>query len=422
MRIVYLTQWFDPEPNVIKGPRFVRALQAAGHEVSVVTGFPNYPTGRLYPGYRLGLLKRETVGGVRVTRLPLYPSHDASSLHRSLNYLSFFASALIYGLFRRQRFDLAYVYHPPITVGLAAALSGLVRRLPFVLEIQDLWPDTVAVTGMGSARTVRLLDAMCRFVYRRAAAIIVQSEGMKRALIARGVPASKLVTIRNWAGMEPEGEPAAGAARGGGFDIVYAGNHGRSQALETVLDAAAILEPRRDDVRFHFYSDGIEAGRLKARAARMGLTTLQFHGHVPREEILSVFARADALLLSLADGPLFEMTIPSKTQTYLAMGRPIIAAVAGETAELLRQSGAALIAPPQDAGALAQAVCAMAALSPEGRAAMGEAGRRFYREQLSFETAIERTLAVLDGLAAGGRLRRARRPPAPAPASAGRPG
>ena len=422
MRIVYLTQWFDPEPNVIKGPRFVAALEAAGHEVSVVTGFPNYPTGRLYPGYRLGLLKRETVGGVRVTRLPLYPSHDASSLHRSLNYLSFFASALIYGLFRRRRFDLAYVYHPPITVGLAAALSGLVRRLPFVLEIQDLWPDTVAATGMGSARTVRLLDAICRFVYRRAAAIIVQSEGMKRTLMGRGVPAAKLVTVRNWAGLEPADQAAADAAPGDGFNIVYAGNHGRSQALETVLDAAAILEPQRDDIRFHFYSDGIEAGRLKARAARMGLTTLQFHGHVPREEILAVFPRADALLLSLADGPLFEITIPSKAQTYLAMGRPIIASVAGETAELLRQSGAALIARPQDPGALAHAVRAMAALSRDEREVMGAAGRRFYRENLSFEKAIERTLSVLDGVAVGGRFPKARRPPAPAPASAGRPG
>ena len=423
MHIVYLTQWFDPEPNVIKGPRFVRALQAAGHEVAVVTGFPNYPTGRLYPGYRLALFRREMIGGVSVTRLPLYPSHDASSLRRSLNYLSFFASVLTYGLVRRQRFDLAYVYHPPITVGLAAALSGMVRRLPFVLEIQDLWPDTVAATGMGSARTVRLLDALCRFVYRRAAAIIVQSEGMKRTLIARGVPAAKLATIRNWAGLEPMDGPAATAARPQGFSIVYAGNHGRSQALETVLDAAAIIEQKRDDIRFHFYSDGIEAERLRARAAQMRLTTVRFHGHVPREEILLVLAQADALLLSLAQGRLFEMTIPSKTQTYLAMGRPIIAAIAGETAELLRQSGAARIVPPQDAPALAEAVCAMATLSSEQRDAMGAAGRRFYREHLSFQTAIDRTLAVLGGIAeGGGRYPGTRRQPARAPASAGRSG
>jgi len=158
MRILYLTQWFEPESHVIKGLKFARALQAAGHEVTVVTGFPNYPTGRLYPGYRLKPIQREWIEGVEVVRLPLYPSHDASAFRRSLNYLSFFLSVLTYLLVRRDRFDLAYVYHPPITVGLAAALSGLVRRLPFVLDIQDLWPDSLAATGMtGGPLLMRLV-------------------------------------------------------------------------------------------------------------------------------------------------------------------------------------------------------------------------------------------------------------------------
>jgi len=142
MRIAYVTQWFEPEPNIVKGVAFVRALEQAGHQVTVVTGFPNYPTGRIYAGYRLRPIQHETVGGVRVVRLALYPSHDRSSVRRSLNFLSFFVSALLYLRFRRARFDLAYVYHPPITVGLAAALAGI----PFVLDVQDLWPDTIAAT------------------------------------------------------------------------------------------------------------------------------------------------------------------------------------------------------------------------------------------------------------------------------------
>ncbi len=423
MRILYLTQWFDPEPNVIKGPRFARALEAAGHEVAVVTGFPNYPTGRLYPGYHLSLLKRETIDGVGITRLPLYPSHDSSSLRRSLNYLSFFASALIYGLFRRRRFDLAYVYHPPMTVGLAAALSGLVRRLPFVIEIQDLWPDTVAATGMGSPALVRLLGLTCGFVYRRASSIVVQSEGMRRILIERGVPAAKIATIRNWAGHEPEQTPAADPAAAEGFSVVYAGNHGRSQALETVLEAAKLIERLRQDVRFHFYSGGIEAERLKASAARMGLKSVTFHGHVPSEEIQKAFAGADALLLHLRDGPLFEITVPSKTQTYLAMGRPIVAGISGETADLLRQSGAAVVAPPEQPQALAEAISTLADMPRGQREAMGQAGRRFYLEQLSFEQAIARTLRVLEGVRAGAGVvseDRARPRQVAAPAAAGR--
>ena len=192
MRILYLTQWFEPEPNIIKGIAFVRALEAAGHQVMVVTGLPNYPTGKIYPGYRLRLVQHETIEGVRVIRLPLYPSHDASSLRRSLNFLSFFVSALLYCMLRGGRYDMAYVYHPPITVGLAAAIGGGLRRLPFVLDIQDLWPDTLAATGMaGAGRLTRPIGALCRFVHARARSISVQSEGMRGALVERGVPDAK---------------------------------------------------------------------------------------------------------------------------------------------------------------------------------------------------------------------------------------
>lgn len=396
MRILYLTQWFDPEPGVIKGPRFVRALESAGHRVTVVTGFPNYPTGRLHPGYRLRPMMRETIEGARVVRLPLYPSHDGSSLRRALNFLSFFVSALLYCLFRRERFALAYVYHPPITVGLAAAVAGLVRRLPFVLEIQDLWPDTVAVTGMGGASTLaRLLDPVCRFVYRRARTIIVQSEGMRRALIERGVPDAKIVVIRNWAEVEDVPSRDDGARQAGPTTIVYGGNLGRAQALGTVLEAAILVEARRRDVRILLYGDGIEAAELKAKTRASGATMVELCDRIPRPDIVPVFARADALLLHLARDPLFAITIPSKTQFYLAMGRPIIAGIAGEAADLLRESGAALVTPPEDAEALADAICAFADRPQADRDAMGRAGQDFYRRSLSFEQAIGQTLAVI---------------------------
>jgi len=396
MRILYLTQWFDPEPGVIKGPRFVRALEAAGHEVTVVTGFPNYPTGRLHPGYRLRPMMRETIEGARVVRLPLYPSHDGSSARRALNFLSFFASAFLYCLLRRDRYALAYVYHPPITVGLAAALAGLVRRLPFVLEIQDLWPDTIAVTGMGGASTLaRMLDPVCRFVYRRTRTIIVQSEGMRRALVDRGVSDAKIVVIHNWSEVEDPPARDDDARPTGSTTIVYGGNLGRAQALGTVLEAAALIERRRRDVRILLYGDGIDAKELKSKARAMGVTTLEFCDRIPRADIVPVFARADALLLHLARDPLFAITIPSKTQFYLAMGRPIIAGIAGEAADLLRESGAALIAPPEDAEALADAICTFADRPQAKREAMGRAGQDFYRRSLSFEQAIGRTLAVI---------------------------
>ncbi|HEX4695444.1 glycosyltransferase family 4 protein [Sphingomonas sp.] len=394
MRVLYLTQWFEPEPNIIKGIRFVRALEAAGHDVTVVTGFPNYPAGRLYPGYRLRLVQHETIEGVRVIRLPLYPSHDASSLRRSLNFLSFFVPALIYCLFRAGRYDLAYVYHPPITVGLAAAMAGLVRRLPFVLDVQDLWPDTLAATGMvGAARLIGPIGALCRLIYRRSLGIIAQSEGMKRALVGRGVPAGKVMVIRNWA--EAEFAAVRDRASGtGAVSFVYGGNLGRAQALETLIDAAAIARRRRRGIQVTLYGDGVDAEALQSRP---GASAARFMGRVPAQQILPIFAAADALLLHLRDDPLFAITIPSKTQFYLAMGRPIVAGVAGEAADILRRSGAAIVVPPGDPDAFAQALIEMAALSAGQRDAMGAAGRDYYAANFSFEQAMRRTLTLIEG-------------------------
>ena len=392
MRIAYVTQWFEPEPNVIKGTAFVRALQSAGHEVTVITAFPNYPEGRIYEGYRLALVQEETIGGVRIVRLPLYPSHDHSSVRRSLNFLSFFVSVLVYLVYRRSRFDLAYVYHPPITVGLAAALIGI----PFILDVQDLWPDTIAATGMaGASGLAGPLRAGCRFVYRRASAIVTQSEGMRFALIERGVPDAKVSVIRNWAAAELRGIPSGGG-RAGPFTLVYGGNLGRAQKLSNLIEAALIVQPERPSIRIQLFGSGIEEGELRKMARALQLTNVEFCDRVSAEEISKAFANADALLLHLGDDPLFEITIPSKTQEYLAMGRPIVAAVNGETAKILENSDAAIVVPAADPGALARAILEMADAPDATKTRMGRAGAEFYARHFSFSCAIGRTIALID--------------------------
>ena len=398
MRIVYLTQWFEPESHVIKGLKFARALQAAGHTVTVVTGFPNYPAGRLYPGYRLKLIQRERIDGVDVVRLPLYPSHDASSFRRSLNYLSFFLSAFLYLLIRRSRFDLAYVYHPPITVGLAAALAGMVRRLPLVLDVQDLWPDSLAATGMaGGRRLAWWVGRLCALVYWRSSAIVAQSEGIRAALIARGVPAEKLITIRNWADSEPSHAGQFPPLVPQRFVVVYGGNLGRAQGLETVIRAAASLRDHRPDVLIRLYGDGVEASALRAQAAALDLRNLEIHPRIGKDEINAVFARADALLVHLADHPLFDITLPSKVQAYLAMGRPIAAGLSGEAAQLLVDSEAALVVRPGDSATLADAIAALADTPAEDLRRMGLNGRAYYQRNLAFQQAMHRTLHLLEG-------------------------
>jgi len=398
MRILYLTQWFEPESHVIKGVKFARALQAAGHTVTVVTGFPNYPSGRLYPGYRLRLIQRERIEGVDVVRLLLYPSHDTSSLRRSLNYLSFFLAALVYLLVRRGRFDLAYVYHPPVTVGLAAALSGLVRRLPFILDVQDLWPDSLAATGMQGARPLmRPVGWLCAFVYSRSSAVVAQSEGIRAALGARGVPPEKLVTIHNWAETEPCHQGPLPPLVPKRFVVVYGGNLGRAQGLGTVLEAAASLRDRRPDILIRLYGDGVDASALKAQARSLDLRNLEIHPRVSKDEINTVFARADALLVHLAGHPLFDITLPSKIQAYLAVGRPIAAGLSGEAARLLVDSKAARVVPPDDPATLAGAIAALADTPAEDLKRMGLNGRAYYQRHLAFQEGMHRTLRLLEG-------------------------
>lgn len=152
IRVLLLTQWFDPEPT-FKGLVFARALVEKGFDVEVITGFPNYPGGKVYPGYKIKILQKEQIDGVSVVRVPLYPSHDKNKLGRILNYVSFSTSLVLYGLFSK-RPDVIYSYHPPLTVGVASAVIGFFRRVPVVNDIQDMWPDTLSSTGMISNRRV----------------------------------------------------------------------------------------------------------------------------------------------------------------------------------------------------------------------------------------------------------------------------
>jgi glycosyltransferase involved in cell wall biosynthesis len=245
----------------------------------------------------------------------------------------------------------------------------------------------------GARILARLLGPICRFVHARAVAVVVQSTGMRRTLIARGVAPERIVTICNWA--DADALSTVVAPTGDPFTLVYGGNLGRAQALSTVVEAAAMIERQRTDIRIRLYGDGIDAPRLAEQAHALGVTILDFPGRVSRPEIAQRSAEADALLVHLADDPLFAITIPTKVQAGLAYGRPIVAGVAGEAATLLERSGAALVVPPEDAPALAAAICRIANLSVAEREAMGRRGRQFYDEHLSFDRAIDRTLQAI---------------------------
>ena len=386
-RVLLLTQWFDPEPT-FKGLVFARELVRQGFEVEVLTGFPNYPGGRVYPGYRIKWLQREVIDGVHITRVPLYPNHDQSAIKRVLNYASFAASATLYGVFMAKRASALYAYHPPLTVGVAAALIKLFRRVPVVYDIQDMWPDTLRATGMlNNTRALGVVAAVCRWVYRRMDHIVVLSPGFKRLLLERGVPEAKLSVVYNWAdevslaapvGQVPDAFPAADR-----FRIVFAGNMGKAQALNTVLDAASLLQARGSRVCWVMLGGGVEVARLKAEAEQRQLANVVFLPAVPMAEVGTYLQAADALLVHLRKDPLFEITIPSKTQAYMAVGKPLLMAVDGDAADLVRQSGGGVVAESENPQALAQAAEQLASSAPHTLAAMGQNAQHFYREHLA---------------------------------------
>jgi colanic acid biosynthesis glycosyl transferase WcaI len=406
-RLILLTQWFDPEPT-FKGLLFARALRDRGYDVEVVTGFPNYPGGKLYDGYRIRPIQHEMVDGVAITRLALYPSHDNRALRRIANYLSFCLSAFLYLTFAARRADIIYVYHPPLTVGLAAAMAKLFRRTPTVLDVQDMWPDTLAATGMMDASLpLRIVGAMCSWIYARMTHIVVLSPGFKRLLIERGVSAEKITKIYNWAdegAIEAAGEtrPAL-MPNDGRFRLLFAGNMGLAQNLDVVLDAAKIVAATNDGVDFCFLGGGLETARISQRAKEEALSCVHFFPKVSMNEVGGYLSAADCLLVNLRPDPLFEITIPSKTQAYMSAGRPIIIAVAGDAAALVEEAKAGIAVPPGDAQALAAAVLKMASLDNDARAAMANAAHDYYNSRLSLRCGVDafdtlfRTIICVNG-------------------------
>lgn len=392
-RVLLFTQWFDPEPT-FKGMAFARELVRQGFDVEVLTGFPNYPGGKVYPGYRIKWLQREVIDGVHITRVPLYPNHDQSAIKRILNYASFAASAALYGALFAKRANVIYAYHPPLTVGIAAAVVKLFRRVPVVYDIQDMWPDTLRATGvLNNPKVLELVAKLCRQVYRQMDHIVVLSPGFKHLLIERGVPESKLSVIYNWAdetslsapaGRVPEMFPSSDAH----FRILFAGNMGKAQALDTVLDAAELLQKRGSKVCWVMLGGGLEVERLKADANRRKLENVVFLHAVPMAQVGAYLQAADALLVHLRKDPLFKITIPSKTQAYLAIGKPLLMAVDGDAADLVHKSGGGVVAEPENAHALVEAAIQLSAMSADALSAMGQKSKSFYHRQLNINQGV----------------------------------
>ena len=395
MKILLITQWFQPEP-FYKGVPFGKELIDRGHQVQVLTGFPNYPTGKVYPGYKIKFFQKETLDGIEVIRVPLYPNHNSSGLGRMANYLSYAFSAAILGPWLTKKPDLIYVYHPPPTTYIPAFVLKMLYRVPVVYDIQDFWPDTLAATGMFNSKVgFKMVDAYCKLFYKAANKIVVLCPGFKKKLIEKGVPEEKVEIIYNWFDENNLVENRTNEelpdvlTKEDTFKVLFAGNMGKAQALETVLKAADILKDSNPNIQFILIGGGVEVKHLKEQCSQMDLANVHFLSSVPPDQIGSILKAADVLLVHLKKDPLFEITIPSKIQAYLAAGKPILSAVPGDASDVIRDAEAGLFCESENPDALAQKVVEFSKLSNEQLLQMGENGKRVYGQKMSMQVGVD---------------------------------
>ena len=401
MKILVITQYFFPENFRVND--LVEGLVARGHQVTVLTGQPNYPKGTFFEGYGWKGPREETLCGARVIRTRLLPRGKGGGLALVANYFSFVLLACFGVLFRLKKadgFEAVFVFEPsPITVGLPAALARKRFRIPVLFWVLDLWPESlVAVGAVRSKRILSAVDVLVRWIYARSDRILVPSRAFVPQILRHGVPGEKIAFFPNWGepvfeDVKPMEAPPD-AAWPDGFRVLFAGNIGAAQDFPAVVEAATHLKDR-GDIHWVIVGDGRMRAWAKDEVARRGLQTVHFLGQRPLEEMPALFQKADALLLSLKADPVFSLTIPGKLQSYLASGKPILAMVEGEAARLVGESRAGLACPAGDSAGLAAAEKHLVGQSAAERARMGEDGRRYFEKHFARDVVLDSLDAML---------------------------
>lgn len=422
---MFLSITFDPEPGAMHGLPLARWMREhGGFDVEVLTAIPWYPQGHYYhDGYRVRPFQRETMEGVPVMRVPLLPSHDSSAMRRVATYVSFMLSAALFGAPRIRRPDVVFYFDNLPTTGLLAWLIARATGARTVQHIADLWPDTVTESGMIRNRAVRALVAAvihrwCRFLYRRHARISVLSHGFKRLLVERGVPAERIGVVFNWAYEDrffptpPDQAVAERLGLAGKLNLVYGGNLGPLQHLETLIRGAALFRDLAN-VQLVIAGAGPREEALRALVAELALPNVRLLGRLEMREMNALNALSDAMIVHLRDLPFMRSTIPGKTQVALACGRPVLMGAGGDATSIVEEAEAGITFTSDEAQSFARAVRAFAALPAEDRAAMGERGRRYYEREMSLDVGASRMHAIFRGA-----LRPARAAALPAPGAA----
>jgi colanic acid biosynthesis glycosyl transferase WcaI len=391
MKILVVTQYFYPEHFLINS--LSTQLKRKDHEVSVLTGLPNYPQGKFFSGYSFWRGPwRESYQGVHVFRIPLF-AREKGFLRLALNYMSFVFFGIFLGTFHVPKdIDVIFCFAPsPVTTCLPAIFFKWLRKKPLVLWVQDLWPESVAAVGASkSERALGVIGHLVRFIYAHCDFLLIQSQAFKESVIKWGGCEDKILYVPNWA-TAVSGDtklPVWLKDAPQGFKIVFAGNIGKAQDMPTVLKAAELLKSY-PDIHWIVVGDGSEKKFVDTEIGRRGLQeTVHTYGRRPNEDMPGLFAYGDVMLVSLTDEYIFSLTVPAKVQGYMASAKPIIASLNGEGARIVEEANAGVTCVAQSPTALAEKVLELYRMSREQRDALGQNGK-FY-----FEKYFEQSLVV----------------------------
>lgn len=400
MKILVISQYFWPENFRVND--LVSEWGMRGHEVTVLTGIPNYPMGKVFDAYKKHPKEFMAFEGAKIIRAPVI-TRGNSRFGLALNYVSFVISSFIYGAWRLRGVqpDVIFVYEPsPVTVGLPAVWLGKIKKIPVVFWALDLWPDTLTAVGaVRSPTALRMIGRLVQYIYNRCTLILGQSRGFMGSIANYCNDPEKIRYFPSWAedvftntGVNPAPEIPLLKH---GFTVLFAGNIGEAQDMPAVLDAAEQLRTQ-SHLRWVIVGDGSKSDWVHAEVVRRGLQEqVLMPGRFPIERMPSFYAHADALLVSLKSDPVFSMTIPGKVQTYLMTGIPLLGMLDGEGAAVIQNAHVGLTCAAEDSAALAKKVLELAAMSAEKRQHLGKNGQSYALKEFGRGQLMDRIETLL---------------------------
>lgn len=371
----------------------------------MMTGKPNYPEGQIYDGFRASGLQSAEWSGLTIYRIPILPRGVKGAVRLALNYLSFIIYGIVLGpwLFRKKHYDVIFVYGvSPILQAIPALLLGRIKRIPVILWVQDLWPESLAATGyIRSPILLAQVRRLVSFIYRRVDLLLVQSRAFI-PFVSDMAGGTNIVYYPNSVDdsfSSPSSEVALPHISGleEGFPVLFAGNIGSGQAVEVIVGAALLLKDH-PQIRFVVVGSGSRREWMKQQVEALQLTNLHLPGRFPIETMPGLMRKAGALLVCLADEPIFAATVPNKVQAYMASGMPILASLSGEGARLVEEAQAGLVAPAGNAALLAKATLKMFKMTQLERDRLGDNGRTFFKLHFDHVTLTERLIDILSQL------------------------